>query len=223
MVSHAPRYSLASAFLALMLLASGCSGILEAESEDSGVVDRTSDAGEGGSDDQGGGGTAPDGEGQVTLSASPNVVGSGQSVTLSWSSTNVSACEASGGWSGSRPTAGTEVVGTLTQRTTFTLNCSGDGGNVMSMISVGVLGVVTVNWQPPAENVDGSALDDLAGYRIHYGSSSRSYHGQVSVADAGATEHALELESGSYYIAMTALNSRGEESGYSNEVVRVVD
>jgi hypothetical protein len=82
---------------------------------------------------------------------------------------------------------------------------------------------VTLGWQAPTENVDGSSLTDLAGYRIYYGEFSRAYTDEVPVGNAGSTEYAVTLPSGSYYFAMTAMDAEGNESGYSNEVVKIVN
>ncbi|MEZ5559896.1 MAG: fibronectin type III domain-containing protein [Pseudomonadales bacterium] len=82
---------------------------------------------------------------------------------------------------------------------------------------------MTLAWQAPTENVDGSPLTDLAGYRVYYGEQSRAYTDTVDVSDNAATSTSLTLVSGSYYFAMTALDSVGNESAYSNEVVKVVN
>ncbi len=82
----------------------------------------------------GGGGAAP----TLTLSANPTNVTSGSGTQLSWSTTNATACTASGGWSGARGTSGNETIGGLTATTTFTLQCSGGGGSVTQNASVTV-------------------------------------------------------------------------------------
>ncbi len=65
----------------------------------------------------------------ATLSSNLPTIPSGQSVTLTWSSTSATACTASGGWSGSEaPAGGTQSVGPLSTTTTFTLTCTGPGG-----------------------------------------------------------------------------------------------
>jgi hypothetical protein len=58
---------------------------------------------------------------------------------LTWSSTNATACTASGGWSGSKSTSGSHSV-TPARTTTYTLACTGSGGNVTkdTTISVGI-------------------------------------------------------------------------------------
>ena len=66
----------------------------------------------------------------VSISADPtSVLVSGETL-LTWSSTNASSCTASGAWSGSKATSGTETVTISTSGdNTFTLTCSGDGGS----------------------------------------------------------------------------------------------
>jgi hypothetical protein len=213
------------ALQALLLTAAvflaGCSGSISTGSSgstgDSGAIDRQPPTGPGSGDAQAGA------EPSVTLSASDSVVGSGQSTTLTWRGEHVTSCTASGGWSGTRAVSGSVSVGPIDQSTTFTLTCSGDAGSVVAMISVGVIGVVTLSWQAPTENVDGSPLADLSGYRIYVGTTSRQYTDEVPVNDPARTSQSLQLASGDYYIAMTAIDGQGNESGYSNEIVRSVN
>jgi hypothetical protein len=85
-------------------------------------------------------------------------------------------------------------------------------------------GSVTLNWQPPTENADGSALTDLAGYNIYVGTSSDSYnYREIQLDNPGLTAYVVEnLEPGTYYLAATAFNSLGVESALSEEVVKTV-
>ena len=70
----------------------------------------------------------------------------------------------------------------------------------------------TLEWDPNAE-------PDLAGYRLYYGLSSGDYQYSVDVGNQ-TTYTITDLEaSKTYYIAATAYNTTGLESGYSNEVV----
>jgi hypothetical protein len=79
---------------------------------------------------------------------------------------------------------------------------------------------VTLSWAPPTTNTDGSALTNLNGYRILYGTQSGVYTQTVTVNTAGITRYTLEnLQSGRYYLVMVAVNSAGAESDKSNEVV----
>lgn len=74
----------------------------------------------------------------VSLSASPSTVASGAASTLSWSSTNATACVASGGWSGSEPTSGSHSTGTLSANESYTLTCTGSGGSASQSATVTV-------------------------------------------------------------------------------------
>ena len=156
----------------------------------------------------------------VSLSAADTIVDSGGSTTLTWTSTDAASCSASGGWSGAKPVSGTEVVGPLSAGTSFSLTCSNASGNAVAMVSVAVSGNLTLSWVAPTENVDGSALTDLAGYRIYWGVASRSYDDFVQLNDATVTAHTEVVPEGDYYVAMTALDDDGNESAYSNEVLK---
>ncbi len=64
----------------------------------------------------------------VTFSASPDPITSGNTSTLTWSSTYATSCTASGAWTGSEPTSGTFMTPTLTTTSTYMLACTGAGG-----------------------------------------------------------------------------------------------
>ena len=70
---------------------------------------------------------------------------------------------------------------------------------------------ISIAWSPNTE-------PDLYGYRVHYGTRSRSYH--ISREVGNVTEYTLkELNPDStYFIALTALDVWGNESIYSKEV-----
>src|SRR5262245_50302995 len=78
---------------------------------------------------------------------------------------------------------------------------------------------VTLSWDPPTENADGSPLQHLSGYKIHYGNASGDYSMTVPVANPGVTRYVIEgLGSGTYFFAVTALGANGVESDFSAEV-----
>ena len=72
----------------------------------------------------------------LTLSASPTSVAAGGRSTLSWSAGNAESCQASGGWSGGRSTAGSQSVGPINEDTIYRLSCSGPGGGVSRQVTV---------------------------------------------------------------------------------------
>jgi hypothetical protein len=65
----------------------------------------------------------------VNISASPSSVVSGNTSTITWSTVNATACTASGAWTGSKSTGGTQITGILTANSTYTLTCTGVGGS----------------------------------------------------------------------------------------------
>jgi hypothetical protein len=83
---------------------------------------------------------------------------------------------------------------------------------------------VTLSWDPPTANADGTALVDLKGYKVHYGPTSRSYSKTVEVSNPGLTTYVVDnLPTGTYYFAVTAYNSTGVESSLSGEISTMVD
>jgi hypothetical protein len=83
---------------------------------------------------------------------------------------------------------------------------------------------VTLNWTPPTQNTDGTPLTNLAGYDIHYGTSSRNYTRSITVNNPGiATYVVSNLSPGTYYFSVAALNTDGTESPLSAEVSTTVN
>ncbi|MEJ2394334.1 MAG: fibronectin type III domain-containing protein [Candidatus Thiodiazotropha sp.] len=83
-------------------------------------------------------------------------------------------------------------------------------------------GSVTISWTPPSTRSDGSYLssNDLAGYRVYLGTSSSSLSPREDLADIEMTEYTVKnLPAGDYYFAVTAYDSDGQESGYSQVVL----
>jgi hypothetical protein len=152
------------------------------------------------------------------LTAANATVSSGASTRLSWSSENADRCVASGDWTGTLPSQGSRQVGPLTRPATFTLTCSGPGGNAVSMVAVDVLGRVALKWQPPKKRLDGTPLPGLKGYRIYYGEAPGQYDQVKEIPNPRVRKQVLELPVGEYYFAATAIDAEGNESPRSNEV-----
>lgn len=83
---------------------------------------------------------------------------------------------------------------------------------------------LTVQWTPPATRVDGTALlpSAIQGYRVYYGTSSGIYSTYVEIAGNTTLEYTFSgLPTGmTYHFAVTAYDTAGVESGYSNEISR---
>jgi hypothetical protein len=82
-------------------------------------------------------------------------------------------------------------------------------------------GEVTLKWYAPTSNVDGTSLKDLAGYKIYYGTASRVYNGYIDIGNV-TTIRIGNLPAGYIYLALTAYDASGNESGYSNEIRKTV-
>lgn len=81
---------------------------------------------------------------------------------------------------------------------------------------------VNLRWLPPTTRSDGSYLpaSDLAGYRIYMGTSRTNLAPIVDLVNDNLNEHLVEdLSQGSYYFAITAYDSDGNESGLSQVVL----
>ena len=109
-----------------------------------------------------------------------------------------------------------------------------DGTSVVSLptfnITVGSMsvaqggpGTVTLTWQPPTQNSDGSPLTSLAGYNIYYGTASQSYFQTVKLSNPGLSNYVVQnLPAGTYYFAIAAVDSSGAQSSFSPEVAAAV-
>jgi phosphodiesterase/alkaline phosphatase D-like protein len=70
---------------------------------------------------------------------------------------------------------------------------------------------------------DANTEADLAGYKVYFGTSSRSYGTPVDVGNQTAFTVAGLNNGQTYYFAVTAYDSSGNESGYSAEVNKTVN
>lgn len=86
----------------------------------------------------------------------------------------------------------------------------------------------TFEWDAPTTNANGTPLNDLAGFKIHCGSAAGTYNTtkDVGILNATATggQHVtipvnqVLTQDGNYYCVVTAYDTVGNESGYSNEI-----
>ena len=80
-------------------------------------------------------------------------------------------------------------------------------------------GAVTLAWDAPTTNADGTPLTDLAGYRLYIDSATPVDGAGGNAIDVGdVTQYALQLTSGTHYIAVRAYDAESLESGFSNEL-----
>lgn len=83
-------------------------------------------------------------------------------------------------------------------------------------------GGAALSWTPPTTNTDGTALTNLAGFRVVYGTSATAMANSVDFT-AGVTSACItNLSPATYYFAVRAFNSSGGESVNSNVVSKTI-
>ena len=154
----------------------------------------------------------------LELSPSEQWIPRSGSVTLSWQSTGATSCTASGDWSGTKPVSGVVSMEALTEDKTYTLVCENGTNTSVALLNVHIRQAV-LTWEPPTANTDGSPLplSDIDSYRVYWGTASRAYENTRDVEDVEDRSLVLELPPGTYYFAMTAINTEGNESAFSAE------
>lgn len=83
-----------------------------------------------------------------------------------------------------------------------------------------LLMMFTLSWQAPTTNEDGTPLIDLAGYRVYYGPTPGNYSTSVDVGNVLTKNIDLPPDI-LYYFAVTAYDTGGNESTFSNEVSKI--
>lgn len=124
-----------------------------------------------------------------------------------------------------RGTPGTGSVGTYRD---ITIRVS-DGTLVATLPAFSItveqasLGSATLSWVAPTQREDGTALTNLAGYRVRYGTALGSYPNVVQIANPGITTLVVEnLPAGTYYFVATAYDANGGESQFSGVVSKTI-
>ena len=85
---------------------------------------------------------------------------------------------------------------------------------------------ITLSWSPPTENSDGTALTNLAGYTLHYGTTPEDYTGSIEITNPTATSYVVSdnnFPAGTYYFAISAYNAQQVSSSMSGEVTVTLD
>jgi hypothetical protein len=78
---------------------------------------------------------------------------------------------------------------------------------------------VTLSWSAPTENTNGSALTNLAGYIIYYGTSASAMTQTIDINTVGMQTYVVDnLSAGNWYFQIVAVNSAGEHSSPSATV-----
>jgi|GEM_PF-2101298 len=81
---------------------------------------------------------------------------------------------------------------------------------------------VTLSWDPPTQNEDGSALTDLAGFRVYYGENSQQLDRRIDIPNPSISRYLVEgLTAGTWFFAVSAYANTTAESRLS-EVVNMM-
>ncbi len=84
-------------------------------------------------------------------------------------------------------------------------------------------GSATLSWQPPTQNTDGSALANLAGYKVYWGNAQGTYPNSVTLSNPGLATYVVgNLVSGTYFFVVTSFNATGAESSRSNSASKTI-
>ena len=102
----------------------------------------------------------------------------------------------------------------------ITVNATSGGTKnvpVTLVLSPATSGTVTLNWLANTES-------DLAGYKIYRGTASGGYGSPIAILGSTSTSHTIStLQSGTtYFFVITAYDTAGNESSYSNEVSKSI-
>lgn len=125
----------------------------------------------------------------------------------------LSAC--GGGSDGSSSTA------TATTATTSANDGSSSSSGSNSTDTASLDSGITISWALPTTNTDGTALTNLAGYHIHYGTDSSALDQEIDVPSPDLTQYVIQnLTAGTYYFSVSSYNTDGTE-GVDSSLVSV--
>jgi hypothetical protein len=84
-------------------------------------------------------------------------------------------------------------------------------------------GTATLSWEAPTTTTTGSALTDLAGYRIYYGISASDLSQSIQLNTVGVQTYVIDnLGNGTWYFAIKAVTTVGVESALSDIVSKTI-
>ena len=95
---------------------------------------------------------------------------------------------------------------------------AGCGG---SSNQAGGTGSVSLAWNVPTTYVDGTPATGPVGFKVYYGTASRTYTHIIDVKNVPSYT-VNSLYPGTYYFAITAYDSSGIESDYSTELSKTI-
>jgi hypothetical protein len=140
----------------------------------------------------------------ASMNASSTTIDAGDSVTLTWNSTYATSCTASGGWSGSLATSGTQSTGALSDDASYSLVCVGPGGSSQTATVA-----ITVNALPTAQlsamptSIAAGSASMLTWSSTHASSCAASGDWSGSLASSGSLSTGALAASATYSLTCT--------------------
>jgi hypothetical protein len=132
---------------------------------------------------------------------------------LTWATTPAAAsCTAGGDWSGTKTATGTQLLAAVNTSKAYSILCNWPG-----------VAVAALTWTAPTTNTDGSALTDLAGFRVQYGKAANEAALDTSVylqSPTATSWTSPTLAPGAWFFGVKAYNALGLESALSNIVTK---
>lgn len=152
----------------------------------------------------------------VTFGASVTNADETLTTALTWDAPGASGCVGAGheSWNGEKTAAGTQQLPAISLSGTYalTLTCTFPGDTSARL-----------TWVAPTKNTDGSALTNLAGYRILWGTSASALNQVIQLPNPAAVSYTVEsLSPGPKYFGVKAYNSVGVESNVSNVATKTI-
>lgn len=150
----------------------------------------------------------------VSLTVDPETAVESAAPTLTWASTGAVTCTASGGWSGTKPTSGTETLPPINQTTIYDILCSAADGYAQ------------LSWTAPTQYTNGQTIaatgpESLAGFKAFYGIGNLDT--TIDIPGKTVTTYRIDgLTAGNWAFAMTAYLENRIESAQTNQVFKVV-
>jgi hypothetical protein len=116
------------------------------------------------------------------------------------------------------------LTGCEDSNTAATPSGSAQANTAPSSLPSPTTGSATVSWEAPTENTNGTALTDLSGFRIYYGTDATHLTPYATLTNPGLLLYVIDsLPVGTtYFFAVTALAADGEESARSAVVEKTI-
>jgi hypothetical protein len=84
-------------------------------------------------------------------------------------------------------------------------------------------GTVSLSWNPPTKNTDGSSLTNLASTKVYWGPAPSTLSSSTIINNPSAASYVVTgLNPGTWFFAVSAVNAAGAESSLSNVVQKSI-